>query len=49
MRETLRDMVFEIGARTITAVVLVSCLAAEKFLYYGTRILNKLKIIDWVW
>ena len=44
-----RDVVFEIGARTITAVVLVSCLAAEKFLYYGTRILNKLKVIDWVW
>jgi len=49
MRETLRDVVFEIGARTITAVVLASCLAAEKILYYGTRILNKLKIIDWVW
>lgn len=48
MRETLRDVVFEIGARTITAVVLAS-LAAEKILYYGTRILNKLKIIDWVW
>jgi hypothetical protein len=47
MRETLRDVVFEIGARTITAVVLASCLAAEKILYYG--ILNKLKIIDWVW